>query len=475
VWARRTRPVPLCSAALLATLLTTPPTFAGECARPTDPGGGGGYDYGTAMVSSFGNARVLVWYTLEGEHAVNSASSRADHVPRDVVTVAAVTSDALASYAAMGLRAPLSDALSPSCGSNGGDARFDVYLVKMRGADGMTVVESDRCASVSPKQCASYLVAKSNYAEIYDTAELGIRTVLPHETFHAVQNAYDVDLERFWAEGSAQWAAKTLDPALTDLERNLTAFFSQSARSLDAPPSGVTAAFLYGSAIWPVFLSQRYGDDIVRSILEQEAEQGDSAIAATDLVLHAIGSSLADEFPLFAAWNSATGRRTGTGGYLNAVDYPEVELGELATSGSQAITSGLASFYYHAQTEMPTQVSIDTDSSRNRGLLVPFEDGLPRVDRLLPLPAELNGEGIVVVSGITTSKKDAPFKISSRARPLSSTEAAGCSLSRPSKARQFPALLAFLALLLALRRVKARGLWSVRVARAADKPSPSPR
>ncbi|MEI9948364.1 MAG: MXAN_6640 family putative metalloprotease [Pseudomonadota bacterium] len=469
-----------CGAALLASLSTTLPAFAGECTRPTDPGGGGGYDYGTAELSSFGNPQVLVWYTTDGEHAVNAASSRADHVPDDVATVAAVTSDALTRYAAMGFRAPLSDALSPSCGSNGGDKRFDVYLLSMRGADGMAVLESGRCASVSPKQCASYLIAKSNYANSYDSAEIGIRTVLPHETFHAVQNAYDADLDRFWAEGSAQWAAKTLDPTLTDLERNLPAFFSQSARSLDAPPSGVTNAFLYGSAIWPVFLSQHDGDDIVRSILEQEAQQGDSAIPATDAVLQAMQSSIADEFPLFAAWNAATGARTGTGGYLNAVDYPEVAISELASAGSKAITSGLASFYYHAQTETAMQVTLETDSSRNRGLLLPFENGLPRVDRVTPLPAELNGEGIVVVSGITTSKKDAPFTVSLSARPagpaMSAQEAGGCALSRlPSAPRSPESCARWLALLAAtaLRVSRTRRVSFARAAAGADTPNPS--
>ena len=98
----------------------------------------------------------------------------------------------------------------------------------------------------------------------------------------------------------------------------------------------MTAAFLYGSAIWPVFLSERFGDDIVRSVLEQEAQQGDSAIAATDAVLRALQSSIADEFPLFAAWNAATGARAGGGGYLNASDYPEVELDELSEHGLQS-------------------------------------------------------------------------------------------------------------------------------------------
>jgi hypothetical protein len=436
-------------ASALSALLVThvASVHAAECARPTDPDGAGGYDYGSAKLSSFGNDQVLVWYTTQGEHAVKSASSRADRVPDDVATVAAVTADALTRYAAMGFRAPPSDSLSPDCGSNGGDERFDVYLMNMRGADGMAVPESGRCSSDSPKQCASYLVAKSNYASTYDTAELGIRTVLPHETFHAVQNAYDVDLDRFWAEGSAQWAAKVLAPTLTDLERNLPAFFSQSSRSLDAPPSGVTSAFLYGSAIWPVFLSERFSNDIVRSVLEQEAQQGEPTLTATDAVLRAMQSSLADEFPLFAAWNAATGARAGSAGYSNALDYPEVAVAELGNPNSKAITSGLGSFYFHARTDAPMQVLLDTDDTRNRGLLLPLEDGRARVDQVAALPAELNGEGIVIVSGITTSKKDAPFTVSLGALTPAGRaigDSGGCSLSGPAPAPRLPLPLALL-------------------------------
>ena len=476
----RPSPGPSSVCALIAALVVTHSASlsAAECTRPTDPGGAGGYDYGDAKPSSFGNDQVLVWYTTDGPHAVNRASSRSDHVPDDVATVAAVTSDALTRYAAMGFRAPLSDSLSPSCGSNGGDARFDVYLVNMRGADGLSVPEAGRCASDSPKQCASYLVAKSNFADSYDSAELGIRTVLPHEAFHAVQNAYDVDLDRFWAEGSAQWAAKALDPTLTDLERNLPAFFQQTSRSLDAPTSGVTAAFLYGSAIWPVFLSERFGEDIVRRVLEAEAVQGDAALAATDMVLHSMQSSLADEFPLFAAWNAATGARAGSEGYENATNYPEVDASALSDSGAQAITSGLASFYYFAQTETATQIRLETDSARNRGLLVPLEGGSARVDLLAPLPADLNGAGIVVVSGITTSKKDAPFTISltapTAAPHATNNDSSGCSLSASApRPRLPPAIgLCFLALAALMLRLRARGASTARAVATSDTPNP---
>src|SRR6187402_2637738 len=154
--------LPAVSCALLIPLLVASRVArAAECARPTDPQGANGYDYGSVTVESFGSDRVLVWYTTTGAHAVNPLSLRADGVPSDVALVADVTTSALERYEAMGFRAPLGDDLSAECGSNGGDSRLDVYLVRMTGADGSTVPEAGRCSR--PGQCASYLLAKSNY------------------------------------------------------------------------------------------------------------------------------------------------------------------------------------------------------------------------------------------------------------------------------------------------------------------------
>ena len=244
----------------------------------------------------------------------------------------------------MGYRAPVSDSTNPSCGTYGGDGRLDVYLVSMTGADGMTRTDTGRCTMTgAASQCASFIYAQSNFALLYSTADIGIHTVLPHETFHVIQNAYNANIDRFWAEGTAQWAAKTLDPTLTDLERFLPAFFEESSHSIDAPANGVTSSYLYGAAVWPVFLTQRHGNGIVKSILEEEAKAGALAIPAADTVLQASQLSIEEEFPLFAAWNAATGKRTPTSmnaGYANATNYPLVSIAALSAAGATGITSG---------------------------------------------------------------------------------------------------------------------------------------
>lgn len=439
-------------------LLPSQRAFAASCVRPTDPGGVENYEYGTATVKSFGNASVFVWYATDGEHAVNTASTRADGVPDDVADVAQVTGDALASYASMGFLPPISDSLNPSCGSNGGDGRLDVYLVHMVGADGLTDAEAGRCTTAGAAvKCASFLFAQSNYAGYYPTADIGVHTVLPHETFHAVQNAYDSKIDRFWAEGTAQWAAKTLDPSLTDLERFLPDFFSQTSRSLDAPSNGVTSNFLYGSAIWPVFLTQRHTNTIVKSILEQEGIAGGAALDATDVVLKSQQSSLASEYATFAAWNAATGSRASTGGYTDAAKYPEVTLTELPNGATaDGSTSGLASYYYHLKTDSAVTVGVGgNDNTRTAATLIPYQNGLPNLGASQTAPALLNGEGILVVSGITTSKVDAPYgtTFGDGASSASSGSSGGCAVAKNSDARDL-LMLPILGFFAVIRRRK---------------------
>jgi len=391
------------AAALGLALVAASGDAGAQCkGRPTDPAGFQGYAYGAAAVKTYATSRLRVHYATTGAHAPNQASTRGDGVPDTVAYAGDSGETALAKYADMGFKAPPSDA---SCSSNGGDDKMDIYLVAFAGADGTTV--SEACTGSS---CSSFMLVEATFAgRGYPSIEEGFRTVVAHELFHAVQNAYDTEMDRFWAEGTAQWATKQVFPEILDFERQLPAFFKESSRSLDTAPSGVTAGYLYGSAVWPLFLSLRHGPTTVREIFEGQAG-GAKAIAATDAVLATKGSSIAEAYPVFGAWNVATKSLAGTGGYPDAAKYPGVATQALA-DGAAGITSGLAYFAYRGALDAPSNVSLETDGARNAGLVVPLEAGKPNLDKAQKLPANAEGEVIVIVAGITTKKTDAPFTV----------------------------------------------------------------
>jgi len=371
--------------------------------RPTDPAGFQGYSYGADVAKSFAGTAVSVHYTTTGANAVDPATTRADAVPDTVALAADVGDKALAKYASLGFKAPPSDA---ACTSNGGDGKIDIYLVAFTGADGTTIPEA-----CNGRACSSFVLAESTFkGRGYPTITEGFETVIAHELFHAVQNTYDSELDRFWAEGTAQWAMKLVYPQLVDFEQQLPAFFVDPTRSLDTQPSGVTAGFLYGSAVWPLFLTLRHGPDTVRTILEGEAD-GTKSIAAADAFLMTKGSSIAEDYPLFGAWNTATKTLAGTGGYPDAAKYPGVKVAALA-DGATAITSGLAYFSYRGTLDADSKISLDTDATRNGGVAVPIDGGKPDLTRAVKLPADVAaGDVLVVVAGITTKKTDAPFTL----------------------------------------------------------------
>ena len=390
------------AAAGLVTLAITRAAAAQCPSRPADAAGYAGYVYAPAEVKSHATSAIRVHFAADGEHAPDPATTRGDGVPDAVAYVAETAEDALTRFSAMGYARPPGDA---SCPSNGGDDKLDIYLVSFAGSDGSTVK-----AACNGSACGSFVLVDSTFAgRGYPTKEEGFRTVVVHELFHAVQNGYVADMEeRFWAEGTAQWAMKTLHPELVDFERQLPAFFAEPKRSLDSAASGVTAGYLYGSSVWPLFLSLRHGPDIVREILEAQG-RGEGAIAATDAVLRAKGSSLADDFPLFCAWNVGTKERAGTGGYPDAAKYPGIKAVGGLDDGTSGITSGLSSFAFAGDLGGTLKVALETDEARNGGVVVPLDGERAKLDEAQKLPAVASGRVLVVVAGITAKKTDAPF------------------------------------------------------------------
>jgi hypothetical protein len=306
---------------------------------------------------------------------------------------------------------------------------------------------------------------KGGYA---DTAE-GLRTVVPHELFHLVQDAYDAGVERWWAEGSAQWAAKLVYPELLDLERFLPDYFETPWRPLNQPPNGVITNFLYATAIWPVFLGERFDPALVRGVYDEFAADTTSVLGATDSVLQANGSSLAAEFLQFAAYNAATGSRApAAGGYANAASYPEVPLTPLTGATGDLVSdvgSGLGAFYYSLQTDTPRELSLQADPSRMAALLLPLVDGKLQLADAKPLPARLEGAGVVVVAGQSLSRTDAPFTLRGEAvaapsddQDPAADESSACALAGfPGKRGGFGgATLGFVVILLGRCRARTR-------------------
>ncbi|WP_437587236.1 MXAN_6640 family putative metalloprotease [Sorangium sp. So ce1000] len=265
------------------------------------------------VVETFASASgsFLVHFAREGRCAVPPADDDATGVPDFVEEVAAVYDEVIAHYRnVLGFRPPSSDEDLPD---NGGDGRFDVYLVDFAGV-GDGVFRVDACAEDGGDRCTGFMTQENDYSGYgYPSTLTANRILGSHELFHAVQAAYDHGQDTLITEGTAVWATESFDPSLKDFEGFVDGYLANTDRSLDVPFTGPVDPFSYGSALFFQFLEERFGEGTVRSLWERVE---DGAFGEADpawfeqldpLLSSRAQTTFSEAFVEFAAWNLLTG------------------------------------------------------------------------------------------------------------------------------------------------------------------------
>lgn len=308
--------------------------IASQALRPDTPGNNELYQFDPGdVVEAHGSAagHFLIHFTKAGKNAVPPADSDATGVPDFVEEVASVYDEVYQRYHDdLGFRTPASDEAIAT--DNGGDGRFDVYLVDFAGI-GDGIFRTDGCDPENPEVCSGYMVQENDYAGYgYPSTTIANRILGSHEYFHAVQAAYDTDQGSVANEGSAVWATEKFDPSLEDFEAFLSGYFKNTDRTITEPLPGPVDPFSYGMAIFFQFLDERYGEATVRSLWER-CENGafgeanpDWFMALDPMLAAEASTSFAEAFVEFAKWNLFTGSAADpTQSYADGADYPSLD------------------------------------------------------------------------------------------------------------------------------------------------------
>jgi hypothetical protein len=312
---------------LLALTAVVAASAPARAARPSTPGGAELFRYASgevveSVLSPAGKFRVH--FTRAGAHAVPLTDANTNGTPDYVEEVAQLYDEALALYVSLGFRAPVPD--GSVSGDHGPDALPDVYLLDFGGqSDGSFRTET--CDSAGA--CTGYMVHENDFAGYnYPTTTIGNRILSSHELFHAVQAAYSTTQGQVFGEGTAVWATERFDPTLADLESFVPGYLMRPDRTLNLPLPGPVDPFSYGSAIWFQFLSERFGDAVIRELWEASAgDQEGIWFSKLDPVLAGHQSTFADAFFEFARWNLFTQLRAdATQSYKNGRGYSLVRI-----------------------------------------------------------------------------------------------------------------------------------------------------
>jgi hypothetical protein len=312
---------------------------AAQALRPDTPGNNELFQFDPGdVVEAHGSAsgHFLVHFTKAGKNAVPPADGDASGVPDFVEEVASVYDEVYTRYHGdLGFRTPVSDEAIPT--DNGGDGRFDVYLVDFAGV-GDGIFRTDGCDAKNPEVCSGYMVQENDYAGYgYPSTTIANRILGSHEYFHAVQAAYDTNQGSVANEGSAVWATEKFDPSLEDFEGFISGYLKNTDRTLTEPLPGPVDPFSYGVAIFFQFLDERYGETMVRSLWER-CENGAFGEASPDwftaldpMLAAEAGSSFAEAFVEFAEWNLFTGSVADPDrSYADGADYPTLDYVDIA-------------------------------------------------------------------------------------------------------------------------------------------------
>ena len=326
---------------------------------------------------------VLVHYATTGVDAVAPADADHDGVPDFVGQVATTAELALARFIAVGFRRPLGD------GARGGDGRLDIYLRDLASADGNAGI--DACDATD--HCVGFVAAENDFAGYaYASITEAIRSVVPHEIFHLVQDAYAGGQPATWTEGSAVWSVEYLfGDGCSDFERFLPAFVTRSFRPFERAVGGFGDGYPYGAALWPYYLEQRFGVGTV--VAAWAASEHAPFLDAIDAALAPVGSTTDAAWADLTRANVFTGARAGGGDYVAAAAWPEVPREPAIATTGQIFIEGLSARYVPITAASRSQLAVTPTGIRIAAWLV--ADGATLADGVA-----LTADGAALVTTI---------------------------------------------------------------------------
>lgn len=449
--------------------------------RPTDSDDNDYYGDGIAVWthnSSGGNFKIHYTEDTADDDAVYGSDGDQGTVPQYVTDLAGYLDNAWTQIiTTMGYTAP------PSDGTAGGDSRFDVYLVNMS-SYGYTTYDS------SPSNV--YIVMDNDFTGFpanldSDNRQGAQKITAAHEFFHASQFQYTTNLSAnaWWMEATATWMEDVLYSSVKDYlnytgrkyddandngawdsgetyyqidgvtaagttGRSTSRWFDHPEYSLDS----TSGTYEYGTIIWVKYLSERYGNSIIKSIWDGIGS-GSTAMTAISNELTTQGTTLTSAFTAFQAKNYKRD-------YTDGAYYPIIKHAATYSSYPQSISgtlSHLSSNFYALKPDAGTTPLTLTFTDMNSGnlsvkLILVKSGGYDEQDVTLDsasVATSISNFGtsatyskvIVIVMNISSSQDSVAYSISvsgssSGSGSSGSSDDSGCGITKIEEYKNKP-------------------------------------
>ena len=360
-----------------------------------------------ALPDSFisSNNHFNIHYTTEGKDAVALTDSNSNSIPDRIEKIAdAFEKSYTVEIEELGYNPP------PALFEG---KIYDIYVIDLVVSYGRTVTLGVQDSTWEQKNVSSYILFDNDFSGVgyYFNNDSAIKTTAAHEFFHAIQLGYIFRrADHFFLEMSAVWMETQVFKEIDNYLYCLDYFFS----SPEIPLNGVSVTVQniirhnYGSAIFCIYLEQKFGKNIIRDIWSSMPDR--EALDAISRVLINRGTTFESEFTKFSIWNYFTGSRSRPNlFYDNASKFPEIKIAKDTTINyyNGQIGNGYfltASYYvYHASQNNTYIASITGEKPENWHLGVAhFDDTYiktyySKANQPITIPNVLKDQQIVII------------------------------------------------------------------------------
>lgn len=273
-----------------------------------------------------------IHFDMEGPYEVyeSDVDSDGDGIPNYVESVALIADSCWNNQVNnFGFDPPLTDTLC----ADGGTTQLDIYLTDLAyGYYGYTVPEAS-CGNTTANTTPAWMALDTDYQHLPEYANRvldAVRVTLAHELLHTSHLAMDGQEAVPWLEMTSVWMEEMMYDDINDYYLNDSLFYNYPGISIqDSSVTDTVVAHEYASAVWPIFLGEKYGDSLIPLIWHDCADRGPGPhyLISTDAYIDSVtkhyvcteytGSvctdsalvhqSLNTAFAEFAVWNYFTG------------------------------------------------------------------------------------------------------------------------------------------------------------------------
>jgi hypothetical protein len=267
---------------------------------------------------AFESDKFMIHYEKEGPNAVYNPDediNPEDGVPDYINRVAEYLELSYYVYANdLGFDYP-----PPDDGAGGND-KYDIYV-----ADVIGITVPDVPSNYYPGRAAytaySFIGHDLRTHRHPDDPLPFLMATCSHELFHAFQIAYRAfpsDDPPWWYELTADWAEERVFDDLNEVYHYLPDYYQKIDRSIYL----TGGSHMYGAWVLAEYLSENYGNNIIKSIFTRLISY-DNSITAINSALTDINQNINSCFADFARWNYFTSSRWCPGYFEEGAYFPE--------------------------------------------------------------------------------------------------------------------------------------------------------